>query len=112
AALRPDRVSAEVEQLGVVGDEYQVLVAGGQVDGTDHLVALPERDDLELVPVGGVVGVDPLHHARTRTQRQAGTLRGQGRECQGQRSCRQLDERRQRRATGEVGGTVRRGQRG
>ena len=42
AALRPDAVGAEVQQLGVGGDEAERLVAGGQLDRADDLVAVLE----------------------------------------------------------------------
>ena len=44
AALRAHAVGAEVQQLGVGGDEAERLLAGAQLDGADHLVAVLEPD--------------------------------------------------------------------
>ena len=49
AALRPHAGGAEVQQLGVGGDEAQLLVAGAQLDRADDLVAVLEPDHLPLV---------------------------------------------------------------
>ena len=52
----------EVQQLGVGGDEAELLVAGHQLDRADDLVAVLEPDDLPLVAVEHL-GVDPLDDA-------------------------------------------------
>ena len=46
AALRADAAGGEVQQLGVGGDEAELLLAGAQLDRADHLVAVGEPDDL------------------------------------------------------------------
>ena len=51
AALRAHAVGAEVQQLGVGGDEAQRLVAGDQLDGADDLVAVLEPDHVPVVLV-------------------------------------------------------------
>ena len=59
-ALGAHLVGAEVQQLGVRGDEAQLLVAGAQLDGADHLVAVGQPDHLPRVPVAEHLGVDAL----------------------------------------------------
>ena len=76
AALRPDLVGAEVEQLRVGGDEAEGLVAGGELDRADDLVAVLERDDLPLVPAEDL-RVDPLDDALAGAEGEPGAVGGQ-----------------------------------
>ena len=70
ATLRPHGRGGEAEQLGVAGDEDEVLGAVVQRGGADDGVAVAQRDGL---PVGaaGVVGGDPLDDALSGAQRDA-----------------------------------------
>ena len=71
AALRPHLRGRIAQQLGVVRDEDQVLLARAQLGRADDAVAVLEGDDLQLVLVGRVVGHHPLDHALFGADRQA-----------------------------------------
>ena len=72
AALRADAGRGEAQQLGVGGDEDEVRRSSVQLDGADDRVAVPEADDLPVVPVARVVGGDPLDDALGGAERETG----------------------------------------
>ena len=55
ATLWAHRRGREVKQLGVGGDEHEVLITGAQFDSADHRVVVLETDDLPVAFVAGVV---------------------------------------------------------
>ena len=79
AALRPHLAGAEVQQLGVGGDEAELLVAAAQLDRADHLVAVGEPDHLPGVPVAEQLRVDPLDDALPGAEGVARACRSPGR---------------------------------
>ena len=60
-----------MQQLGVGGDEAQLLLAGAELEATDHLVTVGERDHLPVVAVEPL-GADPLDHAMARPECESG----------------------------------------
>lgn len=72
APLRPHLPGRVAQQLRVVRDEDQILIAGAQFGRADDPVTVPEADDLQLVLVGRVVGHHPLDDALFGTDRQTG----------------------------------------
>ncbi len=70
-ALRPHGSGTEPQQLGVAGDEYQVGLLMLQLHGPDHVIALPQRDRVELGEVLRVVRCQPFDRALCRPYGQA-----------------------------------------
>ena len=78
----PERPCGRTSEAGkcsswaTVADEAQRLLAGGELDGADDLVAVLEADHLPLVAAEHL-GVDPLDDAVAGAERQPGPVGGQ-----------------------------------
>ena len=111
-ALRPHRRRREPQQLGVAGDERQLLILVGQLNRADDPVAVLQRDHVEVGGVLRIVGRDALDHALGGAERQA-RAGGVGRDDGHDRLARPgRDELADRRAAGQRGGVRARRQRG
>ena len=106
AALRAHVRSVEVQQLRLVRDERQLLVAGLQFDGTDDDVVALERDDLHDRLVR-VLRRHALDDARRGTECEAGGVGAQRRHRQHLLAGCEVDERGDGRAAVEDGRLVR-----
>jgi hypothetical protein len=49
SSLRPNCVSTKVQQLCVVSDEHQLFVAGCELNGADHRVAVIKSDNRPVI---------------------------------------------------------------